>query len=69
VGTVLDMQVFIDGKAFRRTAQCECGWHASPRWSRASAVVEAGIHAAQTGHIQVAAPVQSAQPVLVLKAS
>jgi len=27
------------------------------------------MHAAQTGHIQVAAPVQSAEPVVVLRAS
>ena len=36
---------------------------------RASAVVDAGIHAAQTGHIPAATPVQIAEPVLVLKAS
>ncbi|MFB1295240.1 hypothetical protein ACAG24_006990 [Mycobacterium sp. pW049] len=63
------MQVYIEGKAFRRTAHCECGWHATPRIARGSAVVDAGIHAAQTGHIQAAAPVQNTAPVIVLKAS
>jgi len=63
------MQVFIEGRAFHRTAHCECGWNATPRWLRASAVVDAGLHAAQTGHIQVAAPVLSAEPVVVLRAS
>lgn len=69
VGNFDAMQVYIEGPAFRRTAHCECGWNATPRWLRASAVVDAGIHAAQTGHVQVAAPVQSAEPVVVLRAS
>lgn len=69
MGNFDNMQVYIEGKAFRRTAHCECGWHATPRFSRASAVVDAGIHAAQTGHIQAAAPVQHSAPVVVLKAS
>jgi hypothetical protein len=63
------MQVFIEGKAFRRTAHCECGWNATPRFMRASAVVDAGMHAAQTGHIQAGSPVQAVEPVLVLRAS
>lgn len=63
------MQVFIDGPTFRRTAHCECGWNGTSHVLRASAVVDAGMHAAQTGHIQVAAPVQSAEPVVVLRAS
>ncbi|BBY78749.1 hypothetical protein MPRF_56480 [Mycolicibacterium parafortuitum] len=63
------MQVYIDGKAFRRTAHCECGWNGTPRLTRSSAVVDAGIHAAQTGHIQAAAPVQHTAPVVVLRAS
>lgn len=69
VGTVRDMQVYIEGPAFRRTARCECGWNATPRWLRASAVVDAGMHAAQTGHVQTAAAVQSAEPIVVLRAS
>ena len=69
MGTFGNMQVYIDGKAFRRTAHCECGWNGTPRVMRSSAVVDAGIHAAQTGHIQAAAPVHHAAPVVVLRAS
>ena len=66
----MSMQEYIEGPAFRRTAQCECGWHGTPRRMRASAVVDAGIHAAQTGHIQTPVPaLSSAAPVVVLKAS
>ncbi|EJZ11360.1 hypothetical protein MVAC_06387 [Mycolicibacterium vaccae ATCC 25954] len=69
MGTFEDMQVYIEGPAFRRTAQCECGWHATPRRLRASAVVDAGMHAAQTGHVQAGSAVQSVEPVVVLRAS
>jgi len=66
----MSMQVYIEGPAFRRTAQCECGWHGIPRRMRASAVVDAGIHAAETGHIQTpVAALSTDAPVLVLKAS
>lgn len=64
------MQVYIDGSAFRRTAHCDCGWNGTPRWFRASAVVDAGVHAAETGHIQAAAPaLVPAEPLIVLRAS
>lgn len=29
---------------------CECGWQGNRRWFRGSAVVDAGVHAAQQGH-------------------
>jgi len=63
------MQVYIDGSTFRRTAHCDCGWTGSSHVLRASAVVDAGMHAAQTGHIQVAAATHNAEPVVVLRAS
>lgn len=63
------MQTYIDGSAFRRTAHCDCGWNGTPRWMRASAVVDAGMHAAETGHIAGAVPVPTAEPLVVLRAS
>jgi hypothetical protein len=65
VGIFPFMQVFIEGRAFRRTAHCECGWNATPRWLRASAVVDARIHEYQTGHVQVASAMLSAESVVL----
>ncbi|MDZ4236223.1 MAG: hypothetical protein U1C73_21280 [Dietzia sp.] len=65
------MQTYIDGRAFRHTARCDCGWDGKTRWSRASALIDVGTHAVDTGHYPVTTPlpVTSAEPVLVLKAS
>jgi len=44
------MEAFVTDHTFRHRAQCECGWQGKMRWLRASAVVDAGLHAAQTNH-------------------
>ena len=66
-----NMQVYIDGRTFRQTAQCDCGWTSAVRWTRGSASVDAGIHTAQTGHGLVSAPLVGIPDarVLVLQAS
>jgi len=56
------MQVSIAGHRFRRTATCDCGWHGKSHWLRGSAVVEAGTHAAQSGHMPMPAYVVRCRP-------
>lgn len=66
------MQVYIAGSNFRQTAQCDCGWHGAARWTRGSANVDAGIHAAQSGHLPMSEQLlgsSNESPVLVLQAS
>ncbi len=65
------MQVYIAGRSFRQTAQCDCGWSGAGRWTRGSANVDAGMHAAQTGHLPVSASMMAipASPALALQAS
>ena len=69
MGTFQDMQAYIDGSTFRYTARCDCGWDGKTRWSRASALIDVGTHAVDTGHYPVSASATTAEPVLVLKAS
>ncbi len=45
------MQVYLDMSSARKRAMCECGWHGKPRWTRSSAVLDAGEHAAASGHL------------------
>ncbi len=65
------MQVYIAGSTFRQTAQCDCGWNGAVRLTRGSAHVDAGIHAAQSGHMPMSEPLRGRKdsPVLVLQAS
>lgn len=61
------MQVYVAGRTFRFHAQCECGFSGARRWSRASAVLDVGRHAAQTGHHPVTVPFltgRTSQPAL-----
>lgn len=69
MGSFHDMQAYIDGSALRYTARCDCGWDGKTRWSRASAMIDVGTHAVDTGHYPVPVPATTAEPVLVLKAS
>ena len=65
------MQVYIAGRTFRQSALCDCGWSGTSHWSRGSAMVDAGIHAAQTGHLPVSAPLLHSEDsrILALQAS
>ncbi len=71
MGNFSIMQVYIAGRSFRQIAHCDCGWSGADRWTRGSANLDAGIHAAQTGHLPVPLSPRSipASPALVLQAS
>lgn len=45
------MQTYLETSAMRKQALCDCGWHGKARWTRSSAVLDAGEHAAASGHL------------------
>ncbi len=65
------MQVYIAGRTFRQTALCDCGWGGTSPWSDGSAMFDAGIHAAQPGHLPESEPLLARKDfrVLALRAS
>ncbi|WP_099020377.1 hypothetical protein [Mycolicibacterium palauense] len=64
------MQINVTGRPLRRSAECECGWTGKAHWLRASAVVDAGMHAAESGHLPVVEYTLSMEPrEAVLQAS
>lgn len=44
------MRVHLEHLGMHKQALCDCGWQGKRRWSRASAVLDAGGHAAGSGH-------------------
>lgn len=45
------MHVHLEQPGLRTQALCDCGWQGKQRWTRASAVLDAGGHAAASGHL------------------
>ncbi len=45
------MHVHLEQPGLRTQALCDCGWQGKQRWTRASAVLDAGGHAAESGHL------------------
>ncbi|TBH32318.1 hypothetical protein DIQ79_24880 [Mycolicibacterium smegmatis] len=55
-GSLPRVQVYVVSSQLRSQAVCDCGWSGQRRWLRGSAVMDASLHAGQTGHLPTSTP-------------